>query len=75
MRLRVLTEELDDRMDFAGAGRVREEAMDETEPERFRTREGAKIRSLTCPSTGEWESAEDFDVLGRIPMIPDQNDV
>lgn len=60
-------------MDFAGAGRVREDAMDETEPERFRTREGAKIRSFTCPSTGEWELAEDLDVLGRMPMIPDQN--
>lgn len=46
-RRRVRTDELDDRMDLAGAGRVREEDIDDTDPERFReVRDGAKTRSL-----------------------------
>lgn len=75
-RRRVLTESLDERMDLAGAGRVREDAMDDTDPERLReVRVGASTRSLVCPSTGESVQEEDFDVLWRMPMIPDQKDV
>ena len=74
-RRRVLTEELDERMDLAGGGRVREEAIEETDPERFRVLDGARTRAVVCPSTGAPESVEDFDVLGRMPMMPDQKDV
>ena len=74
---RVRIDELEERMDFAGAGRVREDAIDDdTEPERLReVRDGAMTRSLVCPSTGELEFSEDLEVLGRIPIIPDQNEV
>lgn len=76
LRRRVLTDELDERMDLAGASRVREEEMEETDPERLRdVRDGASTRSLVCPRTGAPEPADDFDVLGRMPMMPDQNDV
>ena len=75
-RRRVLTDELDERMDLAGAGRVREDAMDDTEPDRLRElRLGEMTRSVVCPRTGEPESAEDLEVLGRMPISPDQNDV
>lgn len=74
---RVLTDALEERMDFAGAGRVRDDAIDDTDPERFRVREGAMMRSLVCPRTGTLalESVENFDVLWRMRMIPAQNDV
>ena len=52
LRRRVRTDEFEERMDLAGAGRVREDAMDETDPERF-LREGARTRSLVCPSMAE----------------------
>ena len=46
LRRRVFTDALEERMDFAGAGRVREDAMDDTEPARLRdAREGAMRRS------------------------------
>lgn len=74
---RVLTDALEERMDFAGAGRVRDEAIDDTDPERLRVRVGAMMRSLVCPRTGTLtlESVEDLDVLWRMRIIPAQNDV
>ena len=74
---RVFTDALEERMDFAGAGRVRDEAIDDTDPERLRVRVGAMMRSLVCPRTGTrtLESVEDLDVLWRMRIIPAQNDV
>lgn len=74
---RVFTDAPEERIDFAGAGRVRDDAMDDTDPERLRVREGAMTRSLVWPRTGTLalESVEDLDVLWRMRMIPVQNDV
>ena len=74
---RVFTDAPEERMDFAGAGRVRDDAMEDTDPERLRVREGAMMRSFVWPRTGTLalESAEDLDVLRRMRMIPVQNDV
>lgn len=64
-------------MDFAGAGFVREDAMEVTEPERFRVREGAKSRALVCPRIAELVlvlalASEDLDAVRR--MRVDQNE-
>lgn len=74
---RVFTESPEERMDFAGAGFVREDAMEVTEPERFRVRDGAKSRALVCPRIAELVlvlalASEDLDAVRR--MSVDQNE-
>lgn len=74
---RVFTESPEERIDFAGAGFVREDAMEVTEPERFRVREGAKSRALVCPRIAELVlelalASEDLDAVRR--MRVDQNE-
>ena len=71
-RRRVRTDSLEERIDLAGAGRVREDAIEDTEPARLRVVRdgdgGAEGRARLL------EVAEDLDVLGRRPMSPVQND-
>ena len=74
-RVVVLTDSREERIDFAGAGRVREDAIEDTDPARLRVvRMDDSVGEDEDEGARLLEVAEDFDAVWRMPMSPVQND-